>query len=208
MKILSVSDQIDPRIYSDNLKERYKDIDLVISCGDLSYLYLEYIITILNRPLYFIHGNHDLIEEYNPGETRTYPLGAENLHRRLIRRDGLIVTGVEGSIQYNNKSPYQYSQSVMWSHVFSLVPGLLLNKLVFGKYLDIFVTHSPPAGIHEGEDWTHQGIKAFRWLINVFQPKYHFHGHIHTYRPDEITETRVGNTLVINTYISKVTECD
>ena len=206
MKILSVSDEIDPRIYSDSLNERYGEIDFVISCGDLSYMYLEYIISVLNRPLYFIHGNHDPLEEFTPGETRSYPLGAENLHRRFIRKDGLIITGVEGSIQYNRKTPYQYSQGSMWSHVLSLVPGLLFNKVVYGKYLDIFVTHSPPTGVHEGVDWTHQGINAFRWLINVFQPSYHFHGHIHAYRPDEISETRVGRTLVINTYRSKVTK--
>ena len=35
MKILCVSDQIDPLIYSVNIKERYRDVDLVISAGDL-----------------------------------------------------------------------------------------------------------------------------------------------------------------------------
>jgi Icc-related predicted phosphoesterase len=208
MKILSVSDQIDPRIYSDSLKERFSEIDLVISCGDLSYIYLEYIISVLNRPLYFVHGNHDQLEELNHGKSRSYPLGAENLHRRFIRKNGLLITGVEGSIQYNRKTPYQYSQSWMWSHVLSLVPGLFYNKLIYGRYLDIFVTHAPPKGIHEGEDWAHQGINAFSWLIKTFQPNYHFHGHIHYYRPDEITETCLGRTQVINTYRSRLTELE
>lgn len=206
LKILSVSDQIDPRIYSDQLAKRYGDVDFVISCGDLSYLYLEYILCQLNKPLYFVHGNHDPREEINEGEPRSYPLGAENLHRKIYRKDGLILAGVEGSIRYNRKTPYQYTQGRMWEHVLSLVPGLLFNKLIYGRYLDIFVTHAPPTGVHEGSDFTHQGIKAFRWLINTFQPSYHFHGHIHIYRPDEVTETRVGRTLVVNTFKYRITK--
>ena len=132
-------------------------------------------------------------------------MGADNLHGKIYREQGLILAGVDGSIRYNRKTRYQYTQGEMWSHIFRLVPGLLYNKLVFGRFLDIFVTHAPPRGVHEGEDWTHQGIKAFRWLIDTFQPAYHFHGHIHIYRPDTVAETRIGKTQVINTFQFKVT---
>jgi Icc-related predicted phosphoesterase len=206
VKVLSVSDQIDPRIYSNSLAERHGEVDFVISCGDLSYKYLEYILTVLNRPLYFVHGNHDPLEEIGLNDLRSYPLGADNLHGRILREHGLLLAGIEGSIQYNRKTPYQYTQGSMWLKVFALVPGLILNKIRFGRYLDIFITHAPPRGIHEGEDWTHQGIHAFRWLIDTFQPGFHFHGHIHHYRPDDIKETRTGKTLVINTYRSRLTE--
>jgi Icc-related predicted phosphoesterase len=206
IKILSISDQVDPLVYSDNLKERYGDVDFVLSCGDLSYMYLEYIITILNCPLYFVHGNHDPVQELNMGEPRSYPFGAQNLHRKIIRKHGLLMAGVEGSIRYNWKTPYQYTQGMMWSHVLRLIPGLIYNKLIHGRYLDIFITHAPSVGVHEGSDWTHQGIKAFRWLVDTFQPEYHFHGHIHYYHPDEVKESQVGKTKVINTYRSWVTE--
>ncbi|MCJ7715799.1 MAG: metallophosphoesterase [Anaerolineales bacterium] len=206
LKFLSVSDQIDPRVYSDSLKERYDDVAFVISCGDLSYMYLEYILTTLNRPLYFVHGNHDPKQELNFGEPRSYPLGADNLHRRIVRNHGLLMAGVEGSIQYNRRTPYQYPQYMMWNHVFKLVPGLLYNRLVYGRFLDLFITHAPPQGIHEGSDWTHQGIKAFRWLINIFQPTFHIHGHIHLYRPDEVKETVLGKTRILNTFQSRITE--
>lgn len=206
MKILSVSDQVDPRIYSKTLKERHGEVDFVLSCGDLPYEYLEYIITRLNKPLYFVHGNHDIYKRVNQDEIRSYPLGGDDLHRKVYRKHGLLLAGIEGSIKYNRKTRYQYSQGEMWSHVLSLVPGLLLNKLMYGRFLDIFVTHAPPKGIHEGEDWTHQGIKAFRWLIETFQPAYHFHGHIHVYHPDAVIETRKGKTLVINTFQHRVSE--
>ena len=60
MKILCVSDQIDPLIYSVNIKERYRDVDLVISAGDLPMEYLEFILSSLNKPLFFVFGNHNL----------------------------------------------------------------------------------------------------------------------------------------------------
>lgn len=83
---------------------------------------------------------------------------------------------------------------------FSLIPGLLLNCIRFGRYLDVFITHAPAWKIHDQDDRPHQGIKAFRWIIQSFQPRYHLHGHIHVYRNDTITETRVGKTTVMNVY--------
>jgi len=206
MKILSVSDQVDPRVYSERIKDRFQDVDFVLSCGDLPYEYLEYIICGLNKPLYYVHGNHDHYKKVEEDERQFEPSGAENLHRKNYRAGGVLLAGVEGCIKYNRKTKYQYSQGEMWFHVLRLVPGLIFNKIIYGRYLDIFVTHAPPWGIHEGKDWTHQGIKAFRWLIETFKPIYHFHGHVHVYRPDTIIETRVGKTLVVNTFQSRVTE--
>jgi Icc-related predicted phosphoesterase len=88
----------------------------------------------------------------------------------------------------------------MWLFTLSLVPRLLWNRLVHGRALDIFVTHAPPWGIHDRQDLAHQGAKAFAWLLRVFQPAYHFHGHVHLYRPDIPAESRYQNTRVINTY--------
>jgi Icc-related predicted phosphoesterase len=81
-----------------------------------------------------------------------------------------------------------------------MVPRLLLNRLLYGRALDIFVSHAPPWKIHDETDLPHQGIKAFRWLIDVFQPAYHLHGHIHVYHSNTITETQVKRTKVINAY--------
>ena len=200
IKILSVSDQVDPRVYSPAIKQRFGDVDLVISCGDLSYLYLEYITSSLNTDLYFVHGNHDKDPEVTTGKPRTFPLGGINLHRRVIKHQDLLLAGVEGSIQYNRETSYQYTQSDFWVFVLLLVPRLLLNKLLYGRFLDIFVTHAPPAGVHDRSDFAHQGIKAFRWLINTFQPTYHIHGHIHLYRPGEVWESILGSTRVINAF--------
>lgn len=206
LKILVVSDEVDPLVYSPAIKQRYGSVDLVISCGDLPYDYLDYIMTSLNCPFYYVHGNHDQTPLSSSTTPESYELGGENLHRRISRRKDLILAGVEGCILYNRRSVYQYPQYQFWNFVLGLVPGLLFNKLRYGRYLDLFVTHAPPEGIHDRSDWAHQGIKAFQWLIKVFQPSLHVHGHIHLYRPGEVWESTYGRTRVINAFRSRLIE--
>ena len=208
MKILSISDTVIPSIYSNHIREKFADIDLVIACGDLPYYYQEFIITLLNVPLYFVHGNHDPKVEYSNHGVCTYPHGGTSLHRQVIYQDNMLMAGVQGSIRYSNSSDFQYTQFQMWLHDIRLVPNLLWNQTVYGRHLDLFATHAPPWGIHDGPDYPHIGIKAFNWLIRVFKPKIHFHGHIHVYKPNMITETIVGETKVVNTYGYKVTEIE
>jgi Icc-related predicted phosphoesterase len=199
MKALVVSDVVTPLIYSPQIRQRFSHVGLVISCGDLPYYYQEYIISLLDVPLYFVRGNHDKEIEFGSGANRSAPGGGIDLHRRVINDRGLLIAGVEGSLRYRD-GPFQYSQSQMWRHILALTPKLVRNRLIYGRYLDIFVTHAPPLGIHDQDDLTHRGIEAFRWFIQVFRPAIHLHGHIHVIMPNTITVTQVGTTWVINGY--------
>ncbi len=199
IKVLSLSDTLLNFIYSPQIHARFNDVDLVIGCGDLPYYYLEYIISTLNVPLYFVRGNHASVVEHTVTGPRTSPRGAVDLHRKVVSHRGLLLAGVEGSLRYS-QGPFQYSQADMWLNVLTLVPQLLINRAVYGRYLDIFISHAPPKGIHDKTDLPHQGIDAFLWLLKVFKPSYHFHGHIHVYRPDTETKTRFQTTTVINSY--------
>ena len=58
----------------------------------------------------------------------------------------------------------------MWRRALRLTPPLLWNHATHGHALDILVTHSPPAGIHDGPDRAHQGFAAFLWLMRTFKP--------------------------------------
>lgn len=200
MKILAVSDEELGFIYNPQMAKRFQEVNLVIGCGDLPYYYLEFIISMLDVPLYFVRGNHANQSEFGTGGERSYPWGAVDLHQQ-VRRDesGLLLAGIEGSIRYNFGS-HQYTQAEMWLMAYLLTPRLFINKLKYGRYLDILVTHAPPWQIHDKDDLPHQGARAFNWLIQVFKPMYHLHGHVHIYRSDTVRETRVGNTKVINTF--------
>jgi Icc-related predicted phosphoesterase len=198
MNILAVSDIVVDWIYSPKIRLLLADTDLAISCGDLPSYYMEYILSSLDVPLFHVFGNHSIPEKID--ETGVfYQSGAINLNGRVIRRGDYTFAGVEGSIKYRY-GPFQYSQFDMWLNVFKLVPAILLNRLKYGRFLNVLITHAPPWGIHDQRDLAHHGIRAFRWLITTFQPNYHLHGHIHVYRPDMVTETTWGNTRVINVY--------
>jgi len=200
LKILSISDKVVSFIYSAQVEAKFGHVDFVIACGDLPYYYQEYIISTLNKPLFFVRGNHDPETEYSENISYSQPKGGIDLHRHVVRYNKVLIAGVEGSIRYKTHGLFQYSQNQMWFNIFRLLPRLLLNRLAYGRFLDIFVTHAPPWKIHDKTDLPHHGVKAFRWFIQVFKPKYHFHGHIHVYRPDTITKTKFEETQVINTY--------
>lgn len=200
MKILAVSDIELPLIYGPCIRERFHDVDLAISCGDLPYYYLEYIVSMLDIPLYYVRGNHAHAVELSTFGERQSPWGASDLHRRVHQdASGLILAGIQGCQRYNN-GPYQYTQGQMWALVFNLVPRLMLNKLLHGRFLDIFVTHAPPWQIQDMTDRPHQGIKAFRWLDQVFQPTLHLHGHIHVYRQITTIQSLFHRTRVMNVF--------
>ena len=207
MKILFVSDRVVNRIYSPNVAERYKEINLIVGCGDLPYYYLEYVQCMLHVPLVYVHGNHDPEQEYLPDGSAVTSPGGINLHGITYVRNKVLLAGLEGSIRYK-KGPFQYTQGEMWTNVLALAPKLYWNKLRYGRYLDILVAHSPPYGIHNGEDFTHTGFKAFLWLMKVFKPRYLIHGHRHIYNPTETTETQFMNTTVLNIYPFKILDIE
>jgi len=199
LKVLSVSDRINSKLLERDTYEKYKDVDLILSCGDLPYYHIEKLFQLYEVPVLYVRGNHDPRVEYGKSGPIYGPRGGIDLHNRVVVLNDLIFAGFEGSLPYKD-GPYLHSQSEMWRNVISIIPRLLWNKIIYGRYLDVVLTHTPPRGIHDKESNVHGGYHAFRWLINTFKPTYFFHGHIHVYTNDEITETVVGETKVINTY--------
>ncbi|MBC7228036.1 MAG: metallophosphoesterase [Thermoflexales bacterium] len=205
MKILALSDQVVESIYSAEVRERFGDVDLLLSCGDLPYSYLEYVVTMLGVPAFYVHGNHDLPEDLGRGELLYAPRGWVDLDGRTARVGPLLLAGLEGALRYRPDAPFQYSEGEMRWKVVRLLPALLLNRLRYGRYLDVLVTHAPPLGIHNDLDLPHRGFAVFRWLMERFRPRYLLHGHKHVYKP-QTTRTRYGETLVVNVYPFAVLE--
>ena len=207
MKILSLSDEVDPLIYSPRVKILFGGVDLVIGCGDLPSSYLDYVVGHLDKPFFYVEGNHVPQLPDGQAESGQSVHGGYDLHGKVVRHRGILLAGVAGSLDYN-RGPYQYSQSGMWLNTARLLPRLLFYRGVYRQRLDLFITHAPPLGIHDQPDLPHRGINAFLWLDRVFKPRLHLHGHIHYYRPDTVIETQLGPTLILNTYRYKMTEID
>ncbi len=199
MQLLVLSDEVVPAVYSLNIRERFHTIDLILGCGDLPYYYLEYVVTMLGVPCFYVHGNHDAPELTGGGDVVYEARGCTLLEDRCVMYAGWLLAGLGGSMRYNAESRYQYSESAMVLRVMRLLPRLLLNRLRYGRMLDMLLTHAPPAGIHQGTDLAHRGFRSLRWLIAWAQPPYLFHGHIHqSYRMGNQQPVRHGATTVIN----------
>jgi len=200
LQFLTVSDEVVPAIYSLSVKERFGDIDCVLGCGDLPYYYLDFIVTMLGRPCFYVQGNHDGVEHTEGGQVIEAPQGSVSLEGRTTLHEGVILGGLGGSIRYNDEGGAQYTETEMMFRVWRLTPRLLLNKRRYGRYLDILLTHAPPLGIHNGPDRPHRGFRAFLRFMDRFKPRYLIHGHIHrSYGFSSVSETRYNQTLVLNT---------
>jgi uncharacterized protein len=205
VKILAVSDEVVERLYSLCSSGHFHDVELVLGCGDLPYPYLENLLTFLNIPLMYVPGNHDPL--YDMDNHLAHVEGGSNLDLKLTRYKRFLIGGFGGSIRYRPDGTNQYTQSEAYFRAFQMLPRLLLNKVNYGRALDILITHSPPFGIHDEESQAHQGLKAINWLLKVAKPRYHFHGHTHFQRRNlSPSETNHGFTKVINIFPYKIIE--
>jgi len=209
VKILCISDQIDPLVYSPSIKERFSDIDMILCAGDLPLDYLDFIISILNKPLFFVFGNHHtedlryfkkmwnspLIEGYK----EFFNCGAIHAGSKVITEGKFIIAGLGGSMRYNN-GINQFTDFQMFMEMVKLIPKLLWNRIFHGRFLDVLLTHAPPRGIHDKNDQCHRGFKTYLWFMKRFKPKYLVHGHIHLYDLSDVRSTKWENTTVINAY--------
>lgn len=220
MKILCIADHIDPLVYSSSVKERYRDIDMVLSAGDLPMEYLGFISSMLNKPVYFVFGNHNLKHLPSFKKTRHHQLfdsdieyqvknyfGSIHLSNRVLREGTILMAGLGGSMRYNDGGN-QFTENQMYLRILGLVPRLLWNRIAYGRFLDILLTHAPPRGIHDKSDRCHIGFKAFLWFMTVFKPRYLLHGHIHLYDLNARRTSTFNETTIINVYNHYVLELE
>lgn len=82
MKILVVSDIESKFIWDHFDPERFRDVKMIISCGDLSARYLSFLVTMIPCPLFYVPGNHDKrYEKEPPGGVRQYRRSCGDLSR-------------------------------------------------------------------------------------------------------------------------------
>lgn len=220
MKVLCISDQVDPIVYSTSIKSRFQDIDIVLSAGDLPLEYLGFIVSCLNKPLLFVFGNHNLGEyEYykknrfiqsdliNRSFPNKYDYGAEYIGFKTKKEANILFAGLGGSMLYNH-GPNQFTELQMFLHILKLMPKLLFNRIFYGRFCDIVVTHAPPQGIHDKTDTCHRGFKCYKWFMHVCKPKYLIHGHIHLYDLNDVRISVFENTTIINAFGHHILELE
>lgn len=189
MKILFLADEEAKQYWDFYRKEDFKDIDLIISCGDLKASYLSFLATMTSLPVLYIKGNHDDKYESAP------PEGCICIEDTIYKYQGVRILGLGGCNRYK-PGINQFTESEMEKRV-----KKLKWKLKFSKGFDILVTHSPARGLHDDDDPCHMGFDCFNTLIETYQPKIFAHGHVHmNYGRQFPREDTVGDTRVINAY--------
>lgn len=206
MKILVVTDAVDQAVYSGAVKQRFGDVQLILSCGDLPPYYLEFLVTMLDVPLYHVRGNHDheLMDRDGEGRSRG-PGGCTLIDGAVVEHAGLIIAGLGGSPQYNGKQD-QYSDVEQRLRLWRMAPRLWLNRLQRGRACDIFLTHAPPRGINDQPDACHQGFPSFLTFLDRYAPRYMLHGHVHLYNRNAAYKAHYNQTEIINVYPYRVLE--
>jgi Icc-related predicted phosphoesterase len=205
MKILAVSDQVVERVFILTPQGYFNGVEMILGCGDLPYNYLEYLVSMLNVPLFYVPGNHDPV--YDAKFTSSRAEGGENLDLKQAHSKGLLVAGFGGCIRYRPDGVNQYTQTEAYFRAYGLMWNLLWNRVRYGRALDILITHSPPFGIHDEETPAHRGLKAINWILRWARPRYHFHGHTHFYRRNlEPSVTQLGPTTISNVFPYKLIE--
>lgn len=188
MKLLLIADEEDPYLWEHYEPERLKDIDLILSGGDLKGEYLSFLVTMGHAPVFYVHGNHDGRYYYKP------PEGCVCIEDRVVTYQGLRILGLGGSALYNG-GPHQYTERAMKWRLWKVLPQIWRAGGV-----DIVVTHAPVRGYGDLEDdAVHRGFEVFRTWIDRWKPKYWIHGHVHLcYGPNIPRMVQYGQTSIIN----------
>lgn len=147
--------------------------EVVVSCGDVPEDVLGRVVLRYGVPCLGVLGNHD---------PASPPPMLRDLHLRVVEWAGVTFGGFEGARRYKPLGHHLYEEV----EVEALLAGF--------PRVDVFVAHSPPAGIHDAEDGVHNGFRAFRRYIEERQPALFLHGHVH-----RRAETMVGRTRVVAT---------
>ena len=195
MRILVLADTESKFLWDYFDKDYVKDIDLILSCGDLKASYLSFLATMCKAPVLYVHGNHDGKYEIKP------PEGCICIEDQIYTHKGIRILGLGGSMCYNC-GPHQYTDVQMKRRV-----SKLWFKLLKKRGFDILLTHAPLAGCGDAPDLAHNGFQTFQNLLHRYKPSYMIHGHVHANYGRQFKRERIyENTKVINAYEKYIIE--
>lgn len=189
MKILLISDVEEPFLWDYYQPGRLKDYDLILAAGDLKAAYLEFLVTMANKPLVYVHGNHDGTYQSRP------PEGCDCADDTILTVKGLRILGLGGSWLYSG-GPYQYTEKTMQRRI-----RRLRWKIRRAGGVDIVLTHAPVRGYGDDDTLAHRGFEVFQKLMDELHPRYWIHGHVHlNYGGGNRRVYQCGDTLIINAF--------
>lgn len=161
MKILAIADTEERCLWECFRKERFEGVDLILSAGDLDPDYLEFLVTVINKPLIYVRGNHD--DRY----ARHAPGGCICVEDSVYTYRGIRIAGLGGSMRYRDGAN-MYTEREMSKRMRKLSRKV---RMVGG--CDILLTHAPAAGMGDLDDLPHRGFECFNTALESLESRLH-----------------------------------
>jgi hypothetical protein len=188
IRILAVSDDVDPALDHPENRAALGKIDLVVGAGDLEPDYLSFVADAFVAPLAYVRGNHDAGGAWKAGVETTLPEPLPN--GRVRENAGVRFVGLSWpSLGVRARSP---EDAAWWQVLPLLIRGLA------GMGPVVVVSHVPPRGAGDApHDPFHTGFAAYRRVAEWLRPPLWIHGHTHHGTAPEWCTT-LGPTVVVN----------
>jgi hypothetical protein len=169
IRLLAVSDDVDPALQNSATRESLGRIDLIVGCGDLEPDYLAFLGDAFVAPLAYVRGNHDhgaAWADHADHVPEPLPDGVP------FRENGLRLCGLNWPERRGDAG--QRDEATAWRQAAGAVVRTLADR---GGPL-LMVSHAPPHGAGDvAEDPFHAGFAAYRWLARRLRPPLWLHGH-------------------------------
>ena len=153
MKILCIADHVDPLVYSGAIRARFSDAAFVLGAGDLPLEYYDFIVSMPQQAA--------VLRVRQPQPERDGALPAAGSGRLpagapRVAPGGAVYMRLSGSARPRGadrgvgrepvvqRGANQFTELQMFLRLLRLVPRLLFNRVLHGRWLDILLTHAPP----------------------------------------------------------------
>ena len=189
IRLLAVSDEIDPSLWGHLDREALASLDLLVSTGDLPPDYLSYLEGSLRVPFVFVMGNHDLDDAWAREAGRLLPWRKSGAHLTEAAGVAIALLDWPGGDKIRTRS----QDWIAWRQVL----GLWLAVRIGARRPEIVVSHVAPDQVLDPRDVYHRSFAAYRWLARRLRPALWLHGHT---TPASVPErvTHLGPTTSVN----------
>jgi hypothetical protein len=201
IRLLAVSDTVDPALEHAINRERLGRIDAIVGCGDLEPTYLGFLGDAFGVPIAYVRGNHDRGGHWSETAGKA-PRHLASGH--LVEVGGVTVAPFEWPGLRPDRA--LRDEWTAWRDVIRAWWSILLRRLRGRGSPVLVLSHAPPRGVgdHDANRY-HLGYAAYRWLLDRLRPPLWLHGHVN---PASIAnwEERHGPSVVANVTGSVVVE--
>jgi hypothetical protein len=186
IRLLAVSDQMDPAFSHERNRADLGPIDAILGCGDLEPDYLGFLADAFRVPLMYVRGNHDR----GLGWAKAEELIPDPLPANAVAFDELPIVGLSWPGPTSGRA--ERDESRAWTQAIGSALRLLRRRRPV-----LVLSHVPPRGMGDADDVYHTGFRGYRWFAERVRPPVWLHGHT-TYDPSRPWHETHGDTVFVN----------